>query len=169
MTYEQSVFFEQFYREYFSQLVVYAYCFLKDWNSARVAAQEAFLLGLESSDKFFASQSQIAWMKSVIRKKASNMNRTRRLREQIVVSLETLTTPPGVYDSHESEDIEALLAHCAEILKPQEYSLFLKAVWKREPYSQVSQELGITEWACRKRVQRILKKLSEGWGKGTSE
>lgn len=93
------------------------------------------------------------------------MNRTRKLREKIVVPLETLTTTPGAYDSHESEDVEALLDHCAEILKPKEYDLFIKIIWKREPYSQVSKELGITEWACRKRVQRILKKLNEGWNR----
>lgn len=165
LTNEQIKFFEQFYRDHFSQLVVYAYRFLKDWNNAKVATQEAFLFGWENIDKFFASENQIAWMKSVIRRKASNMNRTRKLREKIVVPLETLTTTPGAYDSHESEDVEALLDHCAEILKPKEYDLFIKIIWKREPYSQVSKELGITEWACRKRVQRILKKLNEGWNR----
>lgn len=169
MTSEQSVFFEQFYRKHLRKLVAYAYRYLKDWGNAEVAAQEAFLLAWENSDKFFSSESQIAWMKNVIRKKASNMNHTRCLREKVVVPLETLTASPCICDSHDGEDVEALLTHCAEILKPKECSIFLKVIWKREPYSRVSQELGITEWACRKRAQRILKKLNENWDKGATK
>lgn len=60
LTNEQIKFFEQFYRDHFSQLVVYAYRFLKDWNNAKVATQEAFLFGWENIDKFFASENQIA-------------------------------------------------------------------------------------------------------------
>lgn len=163
MTGEQRIFFEQFYREHSSKLRAYAYRFLNDWNDANVVTQEAFLFAWENSDKFFASKYQIAWMKNVVRKKASNMTHTRKLREKIVVPIETLTSIPGAYDNHEDEDIEAILGHCAKILKPKEYSLFIKVIWKREPYSQVSKDLGISEWACRKRVQRILKKLNDNW------
>lgn len=166
MTGEQSIFFEQFYRKHFSKLVAYAYRFLHNWDDARVVTQEAFLVGVEKIDQFQGSESQLAWIKNVIKKKAFNMNRTRSLRETIVVPLETLTTPPpGTYDSHESEDIDALLAHCAALLKPEEYALLIEAVWKRKPYPQLSRELGITEHACRKRVQRLLKKLNDNWDK----
>lgn len=170
MTHEQNVFFEQFYRKHFSQLVAYAYRFLQNWDDAKVATQEAFLVGMKKFDQFHNSgEKQLAWMKSVIRKTASNMNHTRRLREEIVVPMETLLSPPSTYDNHEDEDVDALLDHCAEILKPEEYSLFIEVIWKMKPYPQVSQEFGISEWACRKRIHRILEKLNKNWDKEISK
>lgn len=165
MTREQSIFFEEFYQEHFNKLVGYAYRFLHNWEDAKVATQEAFLVGVEKIDTFEGSESQLAWIKNVIKKKASNMNRTRALRETVVVPLETLTTPPGACDSHEREDVEALLDHCAALLKPEEYALFIEAIWKRKPYPQLSREWGITEHACRKRVQRAIRKLNDNWDK----
>lgn len=165
MTPEENERFEQFYRQHLQKLLTYAYRYLHDWEEAKDATQEAFLVGMKKIDQFLGSENQVAWMKNVIRKKASNMRHTRKLREEIVVPLETLTTSPHMYDSHEDEDVEALLDHCAELLKSDEYSLFVRIIWKRESYSHVSRELNISEWACRKRIQRILKKLNENWDK----
>lgn len=167
MTSEQNIFFEEFYREHFLKFVGYAYRFLGNWEDAETATQEAFLVCTKKFDQFYGcGEKRAAWMKSVIHKMAANMNRTRQLREKIVVPLETLNQPPDTYDSHEDEDVEALLDHCAEILKPEEYALFLEVIWEGKPYPQVAREWNITEAACRKRVQRSLGKLTEKWDKG---
>lgn len=161
MTNEQSAFFENFYREHFETLVGYAFRFVKNWDDAKAVTQDAFLVGLKKIDAFHASENHIAWIKTTIRKKASNVNRTRQYRAGIVVPLETLNTTPAIFDSYPA--IDSPLTQCADILNPGEYSLFMRAIVNREPYPKVAGDLGITEWACRKRVQRILKKLRENW------
>mgnify|MGYP001624421429 FL=1 len=44
-------------------------------------------------------------------------------------------------------------------LSHEELSLLKSIVLEQKPYIEVSKELGISIWACQKRMQRIRKKL----------
>lgn len=161
MTQEQAVFFESFYQEHFKELVAYAYRFLGNWDLAKDATQEAFLIGIKKVDQFCSSPNHVGWIKNVIRKTASNMNHTRKNHARIVIPLETTSTPPSAWDHYSG--IDSIAVHCAEILSPEEYSLFEQIVINKESYVKIAKALHILEWACRKRIQRILKKLRKNW------
>lgn len=161
MTPDQRAFFESFYEKHFGVLVAYAFRFLKDWKNAEVATQEAFLTGMRRIDRFYGSQNPMGWIKKVIRKTAANMQKVQDKRSKIVLPLENLTVPPCVNDHYDA--VDSPQAHSAEILTDSEYALFRRIVIEGYPCKEAAIELGITEGACRKRLERILKKLRMKW------
>jgi len=158
---EQTTFFESFYQEHFKELVAYAYRFLGNWDLAKDATQEAFLIGLKKIDQFYSCPNHIGWIKIVIRKTSSNINHTRKNHARIVIPLEAISSIPSVWDHYSG--VDSIAVHCSEILSPEEYLLFEQIIINRESYVTMAKALHISEWACRKRIQRILKKLQRNW------
>ena len=163
MTQDEGVFFEAFYRENFQKLVAYAYRFLKNWDDAKEVTQEAFLTALIKIDQFCESESPQGWIKSTIRKKAQNLNKLKVRRSASVFPLEEANPLLVDYDHYAA--VDAPSAHSAELLSKQEFLLIKRIFMEGESYRDTAEEFGITEGACRKRVERIIKKLRERWEK----
>lgn len=164
MTREEEAFFEAFYRAHIQTLIGYAYRFLKNWDDAKEITQEAFLTGLVKIDQFSASENRLGWIKTVIRKKVQNFNRVKRSRATVTTFLEDSRLCLSARDYYSSVDSPS--AHCAELLTEQEFLLIRRIFMEGEPYREAAAEFGLTEGACRKRVERILKKLREQWAAG---
>lgn len=164
MTREEEAFFEEFYRAYVQTLVGYAYRFLNNWDDSKEITQEAFLTGLIKIDQFYASENRLGWIKTVIRKKAQNFNRVKKGRAAVTTFLEDPSLCLSARDHYGS--VDAPSAHCAELLTEQEFLLIRRIFMEGEPYREAAAEFGLTEGACRKRVERILKKLRERWEAG---
>lgn len=164
MTQEEGVFFEKFYRDHVQMLVVYAYRFVRNWDDAKEIVQESFITGMVKIDQFFGSENHLGWIKSTVRKKAQNFNKVRKSRAAIMSSLPNpdLVRPANYNNSV----IDAPSAHCAELLTEQEFLLFKRIIIEGEPYRDVAKDSGLTEGACRKRIERILVKLRERWDHG---
>lgn len=161
MTREEEAFFEEFYRANIQMLIGYAYRFLQNWDDAKEIAQEAFLTGLVKIDQFYASKNRLGWIKTVIRKKAQNLNKVKRVRATVTTFLGDPSLCLSARDDYGSVDSPS--AHCAELLTEQEFLLIRRIFMEGEPYREVAAEFGLTEGACRKRVERILKKLRKQW------
>ena len=161
MTREEEAFFEEFYRAYIQTLVGFAYRFLKNWDDAKEITQEAFLTALVKIDQFYASENHLGWIKAVIRKKAQNFNKVKRGRAAVTTFLDDPSLSLSAPDHYGG--IDAPSAPCAELLTDQEFLLIRRIFMEGEPYREVAADLDLTEGACRKRVERILKKLREQW------
>ena len=112
-------------------------------------------------DQFYASENRLGWIKTVIRKKAQNFNRVKKGRAAVTTFLEDPSLCLSARDHYGS--VDAPSAHCAELLTEQEFLLIRRIFMEGEPYREAAAEFGLTEGACRKRVERILKKLRERW------
>lgn len=161
MTPKQKVFLESFFREHFHYFVAYAFRYLKDWEDAKEVTQEAFLTAIIKIDAFFDSECPMGWMKKTIWKKASNVIRSKEKQSSVNVPIEAIDANLVTYDTYTG--IDSPITRCAEILTPAEFSLFKRIVLNGESYSDVAAELGISECSCRKRVERIIKKLRKNW------
>lgn len=161
MTGEQQLFFEAFYRTHFKSLIVYAYRFLKNWDDAKEITQEAFVTGLVKIDEFHESENQIGWIKKVIWKKAQNLNKVKKNHAVVMLPLEDPTMSLSAYDYYGG--VDAPSAHCAELLSDQEFLIIKRIFMEGESYRDTAKEFDMTEGACRKRVERIIKKLRERW------
>lgn len=161
MTREEEAFFEEFYRAYIQTLVGFAYRFLKNWDDAKEITQEAFLTALVKIDQFYASENHLGWIKAVIRKKAQNFNKVKRGRAAVTTFLEDPNLCLATHDYYGS--VDAPSARCAELLTDQEFLLIRRIFMEGESYRDTANEFEMTEGACRKRVERILKKLREQW------
>jgi len=153
--------FEAFYRENFKRLQCHAYQFLSNWADAEVVTQEAFYTAWKKYQEFVTSPSQLGWMKNTIQKVAANFTRAKRTRQKYIAPLDALSSPPSCLDTY--PEVDSVEAHCAELLSAQEFALFQRAVIWKEPYPAVAEEFGLSESACRKRIQRIIRKLRKNW------
>lgn len=161
MTPKQKMFLESFFREHYQYLVTYAFRYLTDWEDAKEVTQDAFLTAVIKIDSFVGSENPLGWMKKTIWKKASNFSRSKLKQSSVSVPIESMAEALFAYDSYSG--LDSTIARCAEILGPEEFSLFKRIVINGESYSDVAAELGLSERSCRKRVERIIKKLRKNW------
>lgn len=161
MTPKQKVFLEAFFREHNHYLVAYAFRYLNNWEDAKEVTQDAFLTAMIRSDSFFSSENPIGWIKKTIWKKASNLSRSKSKQLSVNMPVEDMPESFFAYDSYNG--LNSAIDRCAEILKPKEFSLFKRIVIIGESYSDVAAELGLSERSCRKRMERIIKKLRKNW------
>ena len=155
---EQDIFLEQLYRAHFHELEVHAYGFLGRWDLANIAAQDAFHTAWIRIEAVMASPNPVGWMKNTVRNTCYNMVRSQNRYLKLFLSLEALPpdAEPSSTDYSQSSD---LLQEIEDSLSPQEYAL-LKAIFiDGRSYLDLAEKLGISMWACRKRVERIIKKI----------
>lgn len=163
MTQEQRDFLEAFYRKHFNSLVTYAYRFLYDhnWEDAKEAVQESFVIGSKKIDQFYSSPNHIGWIKKTIRNTAANMNRAKKIRSNNVALSTVGTSQISSCDHYEKTDSAA--AHCSDLLSPEEYESLKRTIIDGESTREVAEDMGIPYETFRKRISRILKKLKKNW------
>ena len=79
----------------------------------------------------------------------------------MTISIEDTNLCPSAFDYYVG--VDAPSAHCAELLSEQEFLLIQGIFMEGEPYRNVAKEFDLSEGACRKRVERIIKKLRKNW------
>lgn len=161
MTPEQGKFFESFYREHFQEIAIYAYCFLKNWDDANIAAQDAFHTCSNKIDEFMDKSNKVGWVKAIAKNKAYNILRARERMTRRITSFSDLPIEPFSFDHYDI--MPSALDECARILSPEELTLFKHITIDGESYIDAAKAHNITVWACRKRMQRIKEKLKSNW------
>lgn len=161
MNEEQHALLETLFRTYLNELEVHAYSLLGNWDDAHLAAQEAFHIACEKIDVLADHPNQIGWLKTTVKNVCRNMLRTRERQIFLFTSLDELSDTskdaPSTTDEPE-EDISGLFS---SFLSKDEIDLLKSIVLDEVPYTDTAETLHITMWACRKRIQRIIKKIQE--------
>ena len=155
---EQDKLLEKLFRENYNKFELYACALLQDQKSAQTAVQTAFLIACTNIDDLMASPNPVGWMMQTIKNVTRNMRRRRNRELMLVLPLAELTIEPGKADSYTVE----LWDQCKTILSPEELDLVKSVVIDGISYVEKAEELGITMWACYKKVERALKKLRKG-------
>lgn len=160
---EQERFFEEFYREHFEKLVTYAYGYTRDRYIAQDVVQDAFhiLLRKEKMQEFLESPNQIGWIKTTVKNVARNAVKSRQRQAKWLVFVEEMNLELAASGAHNEEDEEAVLKRYAEFLSPQESYLLKRLVLDHATYTELKDALGISMWACYKRVERMEKSIAE--------
>lgn len=159
MSPEQDVFLSTLYHENFRRLMGYAYRYTASWAAAEVVVQEAFCVAVKKIDVVMASPVPLAWLKTTVKNVARNLERRERCQKALFVYLDDLNVSPAAPDGLGETDI---LEVCEQIAGKEAFQLFKQVALEGTPYSDAAKELGIKEWACRKRVQRTSQALREG-------
>ncbi len=159
MSPEQDAFLSQLYHENFNRLLGHAFHYTADWTKAEVVVQEAFCVAIEKIEVVMASELPLRWMNATIKNLARNMARHESYQKALFLYLEDLKVAPSTSDR--SHDID-ILEWCEQIAGRERFQLFKRVVLDGTPYVDIAKELGISIWACRKRVQRVSDALREG-------
>lgn len=159
MTIEQMADVEQFFKQHFSELQIHAYRFLGDWKRTEDVVMDAFSIACEKIDVFSESENQLGWMKRVVQNLCWNILRRQSREDRHVTDWEKLEPDriPAVEDPAPGEFIE----RCREILKEKDFRLLYDAVIIEVPMNRLAEAHGVSEAACRKRLERIRKKLKK--------
>lgn len=159
MNSDQAAMIESLFQAHYSELQVYAYRFLGNWDAAAQAVQETFHIACEKIDALQDSPNQIGWLKNTTRYVCLNTIKTKNRQMKLLVAIEEVSPKqlPSINDVYSIENEDALKS----ILLDIEFQLIFETIIQGIPYTTVAQKHGITMWACRKRVQRIIKKLRD--------
>lgn len=155
---EQDDFLEQLFREHFNELELYAYRYLKTKDDAQIAVQDAFHIACDKIDDVMSSPNPIGWMKLTIKNIARNMVKAKNRQTKLFISLEEFGG--DLSESYIGVDSGTdLLDCCIKAVSKEEFHLFRRIALEGVTYVEAAEELGISMWACRKRVQRTTEKL----------
>lgn len=160
MTPEQESQFAGFYREHLNKLVVLAYSLTHEWQLAKDVVQDSFQKTLEpvKLQAFLSSEDPVRWMRSMVRNTARNAVRARNRQLKWLISYEECT-PLSTNDVYPSE--HDTLVRCQELLTSEELRLLKRVTLDGLSHIDAAGELGISMWACYKRVEKIKRKLRE--------
>ncbi len=159
MSPEQDAFLSQLYHENFNRLLGHAFHYTADWAKAEVVVQEAFCVAVVKIEAVMASEVPLRWMNATIKNLARNMARHEKYQKALFLYLEDLKASPSTSDCFRDIDI---LEWCEQTVGKENFQLFKRVVLDGVPYIDMAKELGISMWACRKRVQRVSDALREG-------
>ncbi|MDR2570206.1 MAG: sigma-70 family RNA polymerase sigma factor [Oscillospiraceae bacterium] len=141
------------HHEMYFDLVRIANMKLRDIQASHDIVQDAFIVALEKIDVLNNHTNPKGWIVNTLKNKILHEFRARFRHSMLMKHLE-----PLINSSNNSTSIE-LWSYLSEIIEDEE--LFLLKLIYEEGYSliEVSEKLGISYSACRKRVQRAKDKI----------
>lgn len=160
---DQDDFLERLYWAHFKGLRVYALKMLKSEDLAEEVVQDTFHEAVRHIDTLMTHPNPGGWLWVTARNKVKHAERSWNQWVLRFVSLEA-TVPrreTATIEDCLSGQAAPLLKKIRTILTEEEWALLRRVTMEKTPYKVAAEELGITIWACQKRVQRIREKLRE--------
>jgi len=157
LTQEQVDFIDKYYTNMYSKLFFYAYSVMRDRGLSEEAVQEAFGTACNKIDKFCNSPNPKGWLVNTLKNEIRNIEKNRRVLSRYFVEsidverLQTETLPTD-------HNIDLQFGNAA---KEPDFALLKRIVLDKYTMLEAATELGITVEACKKRVQRIKKKIKD--------
>ena len=162
---EQERLLEELYKEMYSVLLCYANAALKDKTLAEEAVQDTFRIACAKVGELSASENPRGWLMLTLKNVLRNTNRELAALNQLFVTavsiddeivLETYASGTDYEKRIEDSDLNILYS---DLLSPDEYRLLKRIVLQKYTIRDAAKELGISIESCKKRIQRIKKKL----------
>ena len=151
---------EILYRQCYPSLYRYALWALRDHHQAEEAVQETFLSALPKATEVTALDRPEGWLMQTVKHKVLHLRREQdRRRARMLPLEEKLPAPDWLGQWEESEDAALLWQQATQRLSPQDAELLRLVALEEQSQQAAAEELGLSLWACQKRLQRIRKKL----------
>lgn len=161
---EQDAFIEKIYREFFTKLWIYAKAELEDPEQAQEVVQDTFHEAVRHIGILMLHENPRGWLMDVLKKKIMHARRSMNRYILHFVSLDSdqeFVDPILSSEDPAPNNVHDTLRDIRRVLLEEEWDLLRKIALENQPYKNVAKELGITVWACQKRVERIRKKLKQ--------
>lgn len=151
---------EILYRQCYPSLYRYALWALRDHHQAEEAVQETFLSALPKAAEVTALDRPEGWLMQTVKHKVLHLRREQdRRRARMLPLEEKLPAPDRLGQWEESEDAALLWQQATQRLSPQDAELLRLVALEEQSQQAAAEEMGLSLWACQKRLQRIRKKL----------
>lgn len=153
---DQNILIEQLYREMYHQLFTYARSALNDVSFAEEAVQDTFRIACAKITALETSPNPKGWLLNVLKNVIRNMRRSQIQITKLAMEAmmhDSVTAPEG------SEHTVDLMY--SDVIPREEFLLLKRIALERLTMLELSQELGISVEACKKRVQRARNKMKK--------
>lgn len=145
------------YKEVYNQLHTYAYGILRDRELSEDLVQKTFQTACGKPSKLLSSENPRGWLMETLKNEMKNAKRKRATMAKHTVPAETVDLEQ-IVSPDPGDNIDLLYAG---LLSEEEFQLVKRVAVDRYTTLEAAEELGISEDACKKRVQRAKKKLRE--------
>lgn len=162
---DEDQFISALYEDMFNKLLMYANTALSNRSLAEEAVQETFRIACMKIDDVKASENPRGWLVLTLKNVIRNMQRE-------LASLNKLfVTSVSIYDENfmektadqidvnkrvENSEVDILYS---DLLSPDEYKLLKMIVLYKYSIREAATEFGVSLETCKKRIQRIKKKM----------
>lgn len=163
LIYEQMI--EEYYAEFFPMLYAQAKTLLKDSSRAEEAVQDVFRLACKKPQQLYESENPVGWLVVTLKYVIKNINKSFIRYDNLIQALKIVTS--NSYNSCPdsfSEDVDFKL-DCIKIVGEESYNLIKMVIIDRMTIMDAAKNLGISTEACKKRLYRAKKKLSNNLNK----
>jgi len=155
LTKEQADFLDMQYRKNYLFLHSYAKKILNSKSISEEAVQETFKIACDKINIFYASNNPEGWLVKTLKNVIKNIFKVQRSLNKYIIQV------PDIEDIKTSTDftITDYELIFGDIAKSDDFKLLTRIVIDKHSMLEASMEFNITVEACKKRVQRIKKKL----------
>lgn len=143
------------YHELFRKLFAYAKALLHSDVLAEEAVQDTFRIACEKIDKMTGSGNPAGWLVTTLKNVISN---TQKSRQSLYYYMTHTVSFDDILDIGQS-DAENIDMLYQGLVSEEDFALLKCIVLKKYSYLEAAQQFGISVEACKKRVQRIKKRL----------
>ena len=164
---KQEQFFDALYERWFSKLCIYANVKINNLPVAEEIVQDAFLVAFLKIEQLMEAEQPERWLKKTVKHKILHYFRDQDrtfgrvlpladVPERWVAALDERIEKIEASEEERRNDLKKLLENT---LKEEEQQLLRKIAWEEKSYETAAEELGLSLWACQKRMQRLRKKI----------
>lgn len=146
---------EKLYKEMYPALHAYAQRVMEDPALAEEAIQDAFCIACARREQFLSSPNPQGWIMLTLKHVMQNMLRT-QAKLRMLLSLEAGEGLPA--GAPELMSVDLLFS---DLSGSEDFRLLKRIALDRCTMLELSEELGISVEACKKRVQRARKRLQK--------
>lgn len=152
---EQNELLARLFREMHKPLYIYALSALGDGRFAEEAVQDTFRTACIKIDSLSSSKNKEGWLFITLKHTVSNIRRSQAsLSRDLVASLSLAEDKLVRAESDAFFEIEY-----SDLIPAEDFQLLKMIVLNKYTILEAANELGISVEACKKRVQRVKKKL----------
>ena len=162
---DEDQFISALYEDMFNKLLMYANTALSNRSLAEEAVQETFRIACMKIDDVKASENPRGWLVLTLK------NVIRNMQKELASLNKLFVTSVSIYDENfmektadqidvnkrvENSEVDILYS---DLLSPDEYKLLKMIVLYKYSIKEAAAEFGIPLETCKKRIQRIKKKM----------
>lgn len=155
VTREQGKTIALLYKEMYDNLYTYAYGILREKELSEELVQETFQIACDKPSELLSSANPRGWLMNTLKNVMKNVRRKRATMAKYIVLAEAVDIDQ-IAGSDPGSDIDLLYSG---LISEDEFQLLKRVTVDRYTMLEAAEELGISEDACKKRVQRAKKKL----------
>ncbi len=159
---EQDILLEALYKEQYRNLFRYAVSELKHKGFAEEIVQDTFLEAIKKIDDLMKHPNQTGWLMETVKNKIKTYKRHQVRYLKLFLSLDSGVAREPAREDNRIKALEGIdLDGMRRYLNEEEIYQLKRVFFDRASHLEVSQELGISLWACQKRMERIKGKLKQ--------